>query len=56
MVPAGEHEIEFKFEPRIWIVGERISFAGSLLLILLLIAGIGFEIRKTLVNKEANNN
>ncbi|MBC8321732.1 MAG: YfhO family protein [Bacteroidetes bacterium] len=56
VVPAGEHEIEFKFEPRIWIVGERISFAGSLLLILLLIAGIGFEIRKTLVNKEANNN
>ena len=54
-VPAGEHEIEFKFEPRIWVVGERISFAGSLLLILLLITGIGFEI-KNLITKRENNN
>jgi len=45
VVPSGKHEIEFKFEPRIWVIGERISFAGSLLLILLLITGIVFEVK-----------
>jgi len=47
-VPAGQHDVEFKFEPRIWVVGERISFASSLLLILLLIIGIGFEVKKVI--------
>lgn len=47
VVPAGQHNIEFKFEPRIWVIGERISFISSLLLILLLIAGIGFEVKKS---------
>lgn len=51
-VPAGKHDIEFKFEPRIWVVGERISFAGSLLLILLLIAGIGFEVKKLIAKND----
>lgn len=51
-VPAGQHNIEFKFEPRIWVTGERISFAGSLLLILLLIAGVGFELKKSFAKKE----
>lgn len=54
-VPSGKHEIEFKFEPRIWVVGEHISFAGSLLLILLVIAGIGFEVKNTLRKDETNN-
>ncbi|MFK5856904.1 MAG: YfhO family protein [Bacteroidota bacterium] len=45
-IPSGDHKIEFKFEPRIYVIGERISFVGSLLLILLIIAGIGFEIKK----------
>ena len=51
-VPAGQHNIEFKFEPRIWVIGERISFGASLLLILLLIAGIGFQVKKSLVKKD----
>ncbi len=54
-VPSGKHKIEFKFEPSIWVVGERISFAGSLLLILLVIAGIGNSLwvrNKSLVKKE----
>ena len=46
IVEAGQHNIEFKFEPRIWVIGERISFIASLLLILLLITGIGFEVKK----------
>ena len=53
-VPAGKHVIEFKFEPRIWIIGERISFITSLLLIILLLVGLGFEIKKYMVSKKAN--
>lgn len=44
VVPEGEHQIEFKFEPRIWIIGERISFISSLILLLLLIGGIGYSL------------
>ena len=55
-VPAGQHTIEFKFEPRIWVIGERISFATSLLLILLLIAGIGYEIKEVVSQKGLTNN
>ncbi len=54
IVPAGEHNIDFKFEPRIWVIGERISFAGSMLLILLLITGIGFEIKKAVVKNNTS--
>ncbi len=48
-IPAGKHNIEFKFEPRIWVIGERISFVGSLLLILLIIAGVTYEIKRAVV-------
>lgn len=37
IVPAGTHEIEFKFHPRTYYGGGKISMAGSLLLILLTI-------------------
>lgn len=43
VVPAGNHEIEFRFEPNVFVVGEKVSFASSLLLILMLVglAGAG---------------
>jgi hypothetical protein len=45
-VPAGNHKIEFKFEPKVYETGEKISFASSLIL-LLACAGVAFiEIRK----------
>lgn len=37
VIPAGKHEIEFRFEPKVFVVGERIAFASSLLLILMLV-------------------
>jgi uncharacterized membrane protein YfhO len=51
-VPAGEHTIEWKFEPSVYSKGETISMASSALLILL-VAGIGFmewRRNKTAVN------
>ena len=47
VLPAGKHSIEFKFEPRAYYTGEKISLGMSLLLIVSLF-GIGFvEFRKT---------
>jgi len=45
VVPAGKHLVEFKFEPKVFRIGEKVSFATSLLVILLAL-GYGFyEIR-----------
>jgi hypothetical protein len=46
VVPAGEHTIEFKFEPESYIVGEKLSMAGSALMILFLLGGIAVDGRK----------
>ncbi len=40
-LPAGDNKIEFKFEPKVYLIGEKISMAGSILL-LLVCAGSGF--------------
>jgi hypothetical protein len=41
-VPAGNHTIEFKFHPKSYFTGEKVSLASSILLILL-ITGIGYR-------------
>jgi hypothetical protein len=41
IVPKGKHTIEFKFEPKSYYMGNKVSLASSLLLILA-IAGYGF--------------
>jgi hypothetical protein len=46
LIPAGDHKIEFKFEPRSYFVGEKVSLAGSVLLVLFLGAALFFEFRK----------
>ena len=51
MVPEGKHIIEFKFEPKIWAIGEKVSFASSLLLILLVLGALGYE-AKNILQKE----
>ncbi|MBN2214158.1 MAG: YfhO family protein [Bacteroidales bacterium] len=45
-IPAGSHTIEFKFHPKSYYTGEKISLAGSVLLILMLIGAFAVEIRK----------
>lgn len=44
-VPAGNHIITFKFHPRSYYVGEKVSLACSLLL-LLIVAGAGIRVYK----------
>ena len=44
-IPAGEHKIEFKFEPKVYATGEKISFASSILLYLVLAGALFAEFR-----------
>jgi hypothetical protein len=45
LVPAGKHQIDFKFEPESFIWGSRISTIFSYLLLLLLAVALGWTIR-----------
>jgi len=54
IIPAGEHKVVFKFEPKIWFIGEKISFISSLLLLVLIVIGIGYEGKKIWVRSEKN--
>jgi hypothetical protein len=45
-VPPGEHQIEFKFEPKIYKRGEAVSLASSILMILLVLGVLIYEGRK----------
>jgi len=51
IIPAGEHEIVFKFEPKVYSIGESISLISSLLLIILLIGGLYYEFMQTYKQK-----
>jgi hypothetical protein len=46
MVPAGEHEITFRFEPQVVKTGSTIALASSVILGLLLLGGIFYGIRR----------
>jgi hypothetical protein len=45
-IPAGEHTIEFKFHPRSYFAGEKISLASSVLFLLLFAGAIWIEWKK----------
>ncbi len=45
MVPAGKHKIEFKFYPDSVKIGENVSYAGSILLVLVCAGAIFFGLR-----------
>ena len=43
IIPAGEHEVEFKFEPTVYRTGESMSLAGSILLLLFVVGGVAMD-------------
>jgi len=45
-VPAGKHEIVFKFEPDSYVLGERIALISSIGMVLLILGVVAIEIRK----------
>jgi len=45
-IPAGEHTIEFKFEPEVVERGSTIALGSSILLAVLLMLGLGFQLKK----------
>jgi len=46
-IPAGNHEVEFKFEPQVYYTGEKMSLAGSILLVLFVSGGVVADARST---------
>mgnify|MGYP003562953408 CR=1 FL=1 len=44
-VPAGVHEIEFKFEPQVVVTGSKIALASSVTLFIIVLAGLLFKFR-----------
>ena len=50
-IPAGEHEIKFLFKPKSYYTGNKVSFAGSLLL-LIITSGFAFMKLKRKGEKE----
>ena len=46
-IPAGKHTIEFKFEPEVVKTGSTITLLSSIVMVLLLAAGIYFERKKS---------
>ncbi|MHB8261404.1 MAG: YfhO family protein [Bacteroidia bacterium] len=46
LVPAGKHTIEFNFKPAVYVVGEKISLAGSLLVLLISFGGMFYAYKK----------
>ena len=50
-IPAGKHKIEFIFRPASYYTGEKIAWAGSILIYLILIAGLFFLVKDNFVKK-----
>jgi len=52
IIPAGKHKIEFKFEPRVYAIGEVISFIGSLILLLIIVFVVIKQIQISFFDKK----
>lgn len=53
LVPAGDHVVEFKFEPQVVKTGGTISLASNIVLVLIIIGGIFFAFTRK-GNKQAD--
>ena len=52
-LPAGNHQIEFKFEPKSIVLGNKIAYAGSFLLFAFVLGTLGFAGYKKMKEIEA---
>jgi len=52
VIPAGKHEIEFKFGPQSYFTGNKVSMASSVLLLLAIAAYLFFRFKKQGINHE----
>lgn len=52
-IPAGTHTIEWKFEPKVFYTGEKVSLAFNILLIIGVAGGLILEIRNRSKQKKA---
>jgi hypothetical protein len=46
VIPKGSHKIDFRFEPRSYFTGNKVTLASSIVLIVLALGTIVFEVRK----------
>lgn len=51
-LPAGEHKVEFKFEPKVVETGSKITLASSIVLGLIFLGGIGFSFWRSKKNEK----
>jgi hypothetical protein len=45
-IPSGTHTLEFRFEPKPYTVGNKITLAASWLLLLIVLGSAGMAVRK----------
>jgi uncharacterized membrane protein YfhO len=45
-IPAGKHAIEFRFEPEKYYLGEKVSLASSVILVLLVLLAVWRSFKK----------
>ncbi|HTA61675.1 MAG TPA: YfhO family protein, partial [Bacteroidia bacterium] len=46
VIPEGKHTVEFNFKPAVYVVGEKISMTGSILVLLISFGGLFYGYRK----------
>ncbi|PZR33976.1 MAG: hypothetical protein DI538_17260 [Azospira oryzae] len=45
-IPAGKHVIEFRFEPKPYLIGNKITWASSWILLLVVVGSIGWSLKQ----------
>ncbi len=52
LIPAGDHKIEWKFEPQSYFIGKKITFVSSLILIILVIGVILITVKSSMIKEK----
>jgi len=52
VIPEGKHSVVMRYEPTVWVIGEKISFVSSLLLLMGALAILFYEWRKKKLTSE----